>query len=135
MSELIKLSKERKFNLFVALCIAFFAAFSTAFFAVMEGVKNSYTILFRMVVSFSIFAVIGYFLGDFLENEYLNKVPPDVEPKDLAANEEDNEMQPETGEPMDDTEAANESELQANESFPLLEDDSFDKIVVMDDDA
>lgn len=150
MDELIKRLKAKKFNLFVTLIIALFAALSTAMFAVLENVKSVYTILFRMTISFSLFAIIGYFLADFFEKEYLKNLLNDSDVHDATVDDEkidedevsgvdenltetdENKLQDTEENSNDETESEGESE---EKNLPVFEDDSFDKIVVVDDDA
>jgi hypothetical protein len=70
-ADIVKRLKFNKFNLFVMLAIALLAALLTVFFAFSAGVAGTWTIIWRMVFSFALFAVVGFFIADFLEKEYL----------------------------------------------------------------
>lgn len=129
MSEIEKRLKLNKFSLFITLSIALFAAFSTMFFAVMEGIKSNVTILFRVCVSFSFFAVIGYFVSSFVEKEYLTNFENDVDVKTEPVKTE--EPKPASVEQDLDGQKDNNTKENNNDNM-LTNDDSFDKIVVVD---
>lgn len=141
MSEIVKRLKLNKLSLFVTLFIASAAAFCTLFFALLEGVQNIATIIFRVFISFAVFAVIGYFIAEIFENEYLNVLKSTDKNEDSKNTEPiDNEHANNIETSVDENTTENEPE-QHNEQvdeendMKMLNDDSFDKIVVVDQDT
>ena len=145
MSDIVKRLKLNKLSLFITLFIACAAAFSTLFFAMFEGVQNMATIIFRVFISFAVFAVIGYFIAEIFENEYLSTTAKNSNKKDTAENElkETSEQQEENDIQTNDdaVNEQNEDQTQQDEhpqeenNMDMLNDDSFDKIVVVDKDT
>ena len=143
MSEIVKRLKLNKLNLFVTLLIASAAAFCTLFFALFEGVQNIATIIFRVFISFAVFAVIGYFIAEIFENEYLNTLK-NVDKNDVSEktspidndNEQDNAIETnEVENTLENEPALNIERVDEENDMKMLDDDSFDKIVVVDKDT
>lgn len=135
---------------------AFFAAITTCFFAFQVGVKPVTTIFIRTLISFALFAAIGYFLGSYLKEEILssmakeeNKVQKDAEdieedlPPLVLSNEKTQDINADNSTTQNDTSNIDDTLNQnLNEQSPITnnvtksnEDGSFDKVVIVNNDA
>lgn len=135
---------------------AFFAAITTCFFAFQVGVKPVTTIFIRTLISFALFAAIGYFLGSYLKEEILssmakeeNKVQKDAEdieedlPPLVLSNEKTQDINADNSTTQNDTSNIDDTFNQnLNEQSPITnnvtksnEDGSFDKVVIVNNDA
>ncbi len=137
MNDIIKRLKLNSFNLFVMLVLALFAAFTTVFFAVAEGVTSFSVIFSRALISFFVIAVCGYYFSGFLAEKialYSLSLPDNGKVDEEKLDKTDELSQVEED---DLTEMANEKEndgsLENTDTEPF-DDDSFNKVVILDKD-
>jgi len=140
---------------------AFFAAITTCFFAFEVGVRPVTTIFIRTLISFALFAVVGYLLGSFLKEEIISSMAEEKEkaekngdettdeelPPLVLSNEENETTTPENTENSEAATAegttvtdntvnqpVNEQPVQSNIAENSA-DSSFDKVVIVNNDA
>ena len=133
MNTIVNRLKFNKFSLFITLLIAFSAAFFTLIFVLFEGIRSISTMIFRVFISFTIFAVIGYVLSVFIEKEYLSSLVLDDNEKIEVEEENIKNQQTQI---TDDNLKENKPEKNNSDDKKqdLPNDDSFDRIVIVNND-
>ncbi len=132
MANLSKILHLNKIGLIIVAIIALTAMFFTLFFALQGGVRSYKTILLRTGISFVFFSIIGYFVAFYLEKFFLSNLQMyEQATNQVESDKEDNLSIKETS--LDD-EKDLETEADSKENA-YLEDDSFDKIVIVNKDS
>ena len=128
-NNIVKRLESNKFNLFVMFSIASCAAFLTLFFALHGGIRSFITIIVRMLISFAFFSVVGYLISLVFEQEFLNNKNI-VNSNNIDKKPVENNINPLNKE---DLEKQENIQVNKKQDDPIVNDDSFEKIVILDE--